>query len=166
MRTSLRGSSEEQAGSIRKTTKGDRDMSPWAAEEVPRGTVPQFLAQDRQRSQHGVVLGRREVTGTFHAHFGRSPSAGVRSEQPAASWSSVKSPAVGWISRCAYPHPNPTPRSPSAPFTSSALADARQGCQTASRRGGAGLCPVLLFLELSLWDFNDSSATPQPTSSR
>lgn len=26
--------------------------------------------------------------------------AGVRSEQPAASWSSVKSPAVGWISRC------------------------------------------------------------------
>nr|XP_048275846.1 B-cell differentiation antigen CD72 isoform X2 [Myodes glareolus] len=26
--------------------------------------------------------------------------AGIRSEQPAASWSSVKSPAVGWISRC------------------------------------------------------------------
>ncbi|KAM7319659.1 hypothetical protein ACRRTK_021342 [Alexandromys fortis] len=26
--------------------------------------------------------------------------AGVRSEQPAASWSPVKSPAVGWISRC------------------------------------------------------------------
>ncbi|CAO2580555.1 B-cell differentiation antigen CD72 [Lemmus lemmus] len=26
--------------------------------------------------------------------------AGVGSEQPAASWSSVKSPAVGWISRC------------------------------------------------------------------
>lgn len=62
-------------------------------------------------------------------------------------------------------HPYP-PQPPSAPFTSSAPADAGQGCQTASRRGGAGFCPVLLFLELSLWDFNDCSATPQPTSSR
>lgn len=146
-------------------------MSPGAAEEVPRVTVPQHLAQERPRSQHGVVLGRREVIGTFHPHFGCSPSAGVRSEQPAASWSSVKSPAVGWISRCAYLPPPPprhpySPQPPSAPFTSSAPADAGQGCQTASRRGGAGFCPVLLFLELSLWDFNDCSATPQPTSSR
>lgn len=84
-------------------------MSPGAAEEVPRVTVPLHLVQDRPRSQHGVVLGRREVTGTFHPHFGRSPSAGVRSEQPAASWSPEKLPAVGWISRCAYPHPHPTP---------------------------------------------------------
>lgn len=59
----------------------------------------------------------------------------------------------------APPPRHPYPRSPSAPFTSSAPADAGQGCQTASRRGGAGFCPVLLFLELSLWDFNDSSAT-------
>lgn len=66
---------------------------------------------------------------------------------------------------CVSPPP-PDPRSPSAPFASSAPADAGQGCQTSSRRGGAGLCPVLLFLEMSLWDFNDSSATPQFTSSR
>lgn len=105
-----------------------------AAEEVPpRVTVSQHLAQDRRRSWLGVGLGRREVTGTFHPYLGRSPSAGVRSEQPTASWSSVKRPTVGQILHCAYP---PHPRSPSTPLTSSPPAG--QGCQRARIPEGWG----------------------------
>lgn len=49
--------------------------------------------------------------------------AGVRSEQPTASWSSVKSSALGQILRCAYSYstpftPVPRPSSPGWPFTS------------------------------------------------
>lgn len=133
-------------------------MSPGAAEEVPRVTVPVHLVhkvsawcgtgekggyRDFPPSLRPLPFGRRQV---------RAASCILEPREVARC--RVDFPL------CVSPPP-PDPRSPSAPFTSSAPADAGQECQTLSRRGGA--CYIL---EMSLWDFNDSSATPQLTSSR
>lgn len=120
----------------------------WGSRGSPESDCPIALSP-RQRSQHGVGPGEGNY-GDFPPSLGRSPSAGVRSEQPTASWSSVKSPAGGRIPRCVY-LPLPPPQLQPA-FTRSPPAGSGQGCQMphacVSWRGGAGFCPPLLFLGL------------------